>query len=442
MFKIGDKQLAKKNPNNGAILAICIVFILILLSFDIVLGITAIITILLIKFFTWIYDNSNESSVIHPTSNFKSLTQFENAKNISSYRKNNYKKYETIQDFLYDSFAIDKYKLDIDVVDGDGYVNIYYFKKECLAFYILNEYTNNADYKEITKNIFDDDLNTVNYHVKYKVDRLADIVFCHWILDTRKGNCFENGLYGQKKIRNDYFAGNAIYGIPALDYFKGLEGDFSDLNAKSQRFMKKEQRENYKEYVREIYNKLGLEVNYDSYPISFTSKLISADIFLNKFDKYIWQFSIKFDYYTKNIYYGNQIFLMNIENIKNDIKKHLIESGIYSTKWKSELELYQLILKHYKNAIYQYHSATLGLQSFDIFIPDLNIAIEYQGLQHYEPVDIFDGEEGLKKRKELDNKKRRICKNNNILLIEWKYSTPINELNLKKIFRDNGIDIL
>ena len=39
--------------------------------------------------------------------------------------------------------------------------------------------------------------------------------------------------------------------------------------------------------------------------------------------------------------------------------------------------------------------------SYDIFISKLNIAIEYQGQQHFEPVDFFGGEmafEELKKR--------------------------------------------
>ena len=55
--------------------------------------------------------------------------------------------------------------------------------------------------------------------------------------------------------------------------------------------------------------------------------------------------------------------------------------------------------------------------------------IEYQGEQHYYPVDFFGGEEYFKIQQDYDNKKRKYCEENNILLIEIPYydKNKINE---------------
>ena len=63
---------------------------------------------------------------------------------------------------------------------------------------------------------------------------------------------------------------------------------------------------------------------------------------------------------------------------------------------------------------------------FDFYIPHLNLCIEYQGHQHYEPVD-FSGKgmqwanEKFKEGQEKDNIKRNYCNNNNIKLLEIPY---------------------
>lgn len=58
---------------------------------------------------------------------------------------------------------------------------------------------------------------------------------------------------------------------------------------------------------------------------------------------------------------------------------------------------------------------------FDFYLPEYNICIEYNGQQHYKPIEYFGGEEKLKYTKKLDNIKRNFCKQNNIELIEISY---------------------
>lgn len=60
--------------------------------------------------------------------------------------------------------------------------------------------------------------------------------------------------------------------------------------------------------------------------------------------------------------------------------------------------------------------------SYDFFLPDYNLLIEYQGQQHEYAVDWFGGEEKFIRQKEFDKQKREYAKSHNIKLLEiWYY---------------------
>ena len=66
-----------------------------------------------------------------------------------------------------------------------------------------------------------------------------------------------------------------------------------------------------------------------------------------------------------------------------------------------------------------------GQLSYDFSIPDEKygyILIEYNGIQHYEAVDYFGGEEQFKKQKEHDKRKRDYAKKHGYKLITVKYT--------------------
>lgn len=73
-----------------------------------------------------------------------------------------------------------------------------------------------------------------------------------------------------------------------------------------------------------------------------------------------------------------------------------------------------------------------GLLRFDFKIKDKPILIEMQGKQHYEPVEIYGGEEGFKIRQIHDNLKKKYCNFNGYRLIE----VPYNYENLDKYLID------
>jgi hypothetical protein len=60
---------------------------------------------------------------------------------------------------------------------------------------------------------------------------------------------------------------------------------------------------------------------------------------------------------------------------------------------------------------------------FDFYIPSLNIAIEYDGQQHYNPVEIWGGQDMLEVNKKRDNLKNIFCRENNIHLLRIPYTS-------------------
>lgn len=58
----------------------------------------------------------------------------------------------------------------------------------------------------------------------------------------------------------------------------------------------------------------------------------------------------------------------------------------------------------------------------DFFIKEYNTIVEYNGQQHYTPIEHFGGEIALQKQQQRDQDLRKYCQDNNINLIEIKYN--------------------
>ena len=69
----------------------------------------------------------------------------------------------------------------------------------------------------------------------------------------------------------------------------------------------------------------------------------------------------------------------------------------------------------------QKHFKELNQLSFDFYIPNKNVLIEYQGEQHFHSIKFFGGEAKYLKQIENDSVKREFCKNNNFILLEIEY---------------------
>jgi hypothetical protein len=76
---------------------------------------------------------------------------------------------------------------------------------------------------------------------------------------------------------------------------------------------------------------------------------------------------------------------------------------------------------------------------FDFYIPTMNTCLEYDGEQHYRPVDAFGGEKSFQKRLESDSIKNQYCKKNGIKLIRIPYTMKKEKIE-PYILKELGIN--
>jgi len=97
--------------------------------------------------------------------------------------------------------------------------------------------------------------------------------------------------------------------------------------------------------------------------------------------------------------------------------------------WTSETILYYMVTKLFPDLTIHrhYRPKFLGGLELDIYIEELNVGIEYQGIQHYKPVKHWGGKEALEKVKARDKKKQLICERLDIPLIYFEYNEGLSD---------------
>ena len=97
--------------------------------------------------------------------------------------------------------------------------------------------------------------------------------------------------------------------------------------------------------------------------------------------------------------------------------------------WTNETMLYHLICKLYPKLtiLRHYHPDFLEGLELDIFIKEANIGVEYQGKQHFEPVEFWGGVEALKKLQKRDKKKKKGCDSQGVTLIYFNYDEGLDD---------------
>ena len=71
---------------------------------------------------------------------------------------------------------------------------------------------------------------------------------------------------------------------------------------------------------------------------------------------------------------------------------------------------------------------------FDFYLPDYNTCIEYDGILHFEAVELFGGQENLKRTQLNDAKKSKFCQDNSIKLLRISYADEENISEIIKTF--------
>lgn len=115
--------------------------------------------------------------------------------------------------------------------------------------------------------------------------------------------------------------------------------------------------------------------------------------------------------------------------------------GKVGETWVSETELLYRVKRLFSELEVIAHGRPhwLGRQHLDIWIPALCVGIEYQGIQHFEPVKRFGGEEAHYKTRARDERKRKLCLDHGVRLIEIKYDQSINDTVLETMIRNTSV---
>ena len=96
-------------------------------------------------------------------------------------------------------------------------------------------------------------------------------------------------------------------------------------------------------------------------------------------------------------------------NLEKEVEKYFLNKGIrYLSQVKFEW---------------------LGRQSLDFYLPDYNIGIECQGIQHFKSMSHFGGENEFNKIVERDKRKYDLCISNGIKLLYYTKLNIINDVN-------------
>ncbi len=136
-------------------------------------------------------------------------------------------------------------------------------------------------------------------------------------------------------------------------------------------------------------------------------------------------FKVRYGAYIKKTAIENGIDERDAENIIRE-KKGVAKIG---EKWISETLLF-----NYIEVLFSPHTIKreasppwLGKQRLDVYIESLMLGIEYQGEQHFKAIDLFGGQDGLKRTKERDREKLERCKANKINLVYFTYKDDLSE---------------
>ena len=151
----------------------------------------------------------------------------------------------------------------------------------------------------------------------------------------------------------------------------------------------------------------------------------------------VWGDLIKFDYDTLE-YNGSgkkmKLFSKQIGWLDQLPNNHL--SGFIPKKSTGEVIIENLLnIKNIKFNKEMKFDECMNIRHlrFDFYIPEIKTCIEYNGSQHYKPIDFFGGEKTYLYQLKNDNIKKEFCEKNGIDLIVIPYNESIIE-KLKEIY--------
>ena len=109
--------------------------------------------------------------------------------------------------------------------------------------------------------------------------------------------------------------------------------------------------------------------------------------------------------------------------------------------WVCETIMFHVLEGIYgeKAVIRHYRPEWLDGLELDAFVPSSNIGFEYQGIQHFKPVEHWGGSCKLAVQQQHDAKKKKLCSEKSVHLVCINYDEPLTKEHItQRIFEDAG----
>lgn len=189
-------------------------------------------------------------------------------------------------------------------------------------------------------------------------------------------------------------------------------------------------------YIKKYFIDLGL-FSSDNYLSSLPTEYLAMLEEIWNLDKKGRDAALLHRYDESSAFYADaqkkwRVFHKIIENEVRDSFNYTL----IGERWKEETRLYNVLLemlpsfKIFRN----YRPDWLQRLELDIFIPELSLGIEYQGIQHFQPLQHWGGKEAFQIRKEHDQRKLELAQNNKVSIIYFTYRDTITtELVQKRL---------
>lgn len=155
----------------------------------------------------------------------------------------------------------------------------------------------------------------------------------------------------------------------------------------------------------------------------------------------------KYDY-SKTVYRGKKHKVIITCPIHGDFEQspqnHLRKTGCPECGLRfgvQEKRVLKATQERYENVTYQYTNTTFlkgkgKNMTLDMFLPDYNIGIEYQGAHHFYPLKAFGGEKSLVVVTERDKRKYQMCLENGVKVFYISFERQVPDDYFAPVYRN------
>lgn len=107
------------------------------------------------------------------------------------------------------------------------------------------------------------------------------------------------------------------------------------------------------------------------------------------------------------------------------------------SRWRRESTLYGLVREIFPDSqiLREASPQWLGRMRLDIYLPELALAVEHHGEQHYRPLAVFGGDEAHKRVVERDALKRRLCAESGVEVVDFRFDSALTKASVRHRLR-------